>query len=133
MEFGSNRAGSTLDSVRHKRRGEVPRPATASARDVDARGSWGERGCALRSTFTGTFTEARWHSTSIPRSRDTGSLAPKTTSELTRQSETLGRLVHETLTQNASRAEVEKELRTRFGFQDFHIQLSLDGVLAERR
>jgi cyclase len=46
---------------------------------------------------------------------------------------TLGRRVHEMLTKNASRAEVEKELRTRFGFEDFHIQLSLDGVLAELR
>jgi glyoxylase-like metal-dependent hydrolase (beta-lactamase superfamily II) len=43
----------------------------------------------------------------------------------------LGRRVHEMLTKNASRAEVEKELRSRFGFQDFHLQLSLDGVMAE--
>jgi cyclase len=46
---------------------------------------------------------------------------------------TLGRRVHEMLAKNASRAEVEKELRSRFGFQDFHIQLSLDGVMAELR
>jgi len=46
---------------------------------------------------------------------------------------TLGRRVHEMLTKNAPRAEVEKELRSRFGFQDFHIQLSLDGVMAEMR
>ena len=46
---------------------------------------------------------------------------------------TLGRRVHEMLTKNASRAEVEKELRSRFGFQDFHIQLSLDGLMAELR
>ena len=46
---------------------------------------------------------------------------------------TLGRRVHEMLTKNASRADVEKELRSRFGFQDFHIQLSLDGLLAELR
>jgi glyoxylase-like metal-dependent hydrolase (beta-lactamase superfamily II) len=45
----------------------------------------------------------------------------------------LGRRVHEMLTKNAPRAEVEKELRSRFGFQDFHIQLSLDGLLAELR
>ena len=45
----------------------------------------------------------------------------------------LGRRVNEMLTKNASRAEVEKELRSRFGFQDFHIQLSLDGLLAELR
>jgi hypothetical protein len=37
------------------------------------------------------------------------------------------------LTKNATRAEVEKELRSRFGFQDFHIQLSLDGVMAEMK
>jgi glyoxylase-like metal-dependent hydrolase (beta-lactamase superfamily II) len=46
---------------------------------------------------------------------------------------TLGRRVHEMLTKNAPRAEIEKELRSRFGFQDFHIQLSLDGLLAELR
>jgi cyclase len=46
---------------------------------------------------------------------------------------TLGRRVHEMLAKNASRAEVEKELRSRFGFEDFHIQLSLDGLLAELR
>lgn len=45
----------------------------------------------------------------------------------------LGRRVHEMLSKNAPRAEVEKELRSRFGFQDFHIQLSLDGLLAELR
>jgi cyclase len=46
---------------------------------------------------------------------------------------TLGRRVQEMLTKKASRADVEKELRSRFGFQDFHIQLSLDGLLAELR
>lgn len=45
----------------------------------------------------------------------------------------LGRRVHEMLTKNAPRAEIEKELRSRFGFQDFHIQASLDGLLAELR
>lgn len=45
----------------------------------------------------------------------------------------LGQRVHEMLTKNATRAEVEKELRSRFGFEDFHIQLSLDGLLAELR
>jgi hypothetical protein len=37
------------------------------------------------------------------------------------------------LAKNAPRAEVEKELRSRFGFQDFHIQMSMDGLLAEMR
>ena len=46
---------------------------------------------------------------------------------------TLGRRVHEMLTKKAPRGEVEKELRSRFGFEDFHIQLSLDGLLAELR
>ena len=46
---------------------------------------------------------------------------------------TLGSRVHDMLAKNASRAEVEKELRSRFGFQDFHIQMSLDGLLAELR
>ena len=46
---------------------------------------------------------------------------------------TLGQRVHDMLAKNAPRADVEKELRGRFGFQDFHIQLSLDGLLAELR
>ena len=46
---------------------------------------------------------------------------------------TLGRRVHEMLTKNAPRAEIEKELRGRFGFEDFHIQASLDGLLVELR
>lgn len=61
---------------------------------------------------------------------------PTTKEELRKYRESLaalGRRVREMLTKNASRAEVEKELRSRFGFQDFHIQLSLDGLLAELR
>jgi glyoxylase-like metal-dependent hydrolase (beta-lactamase superfamily II) len=46
---------------------------------------------------------------------------------------TLGTRVHDMLAKNAPRAEVEKELRSRFGFQDFHIQMSMDGLLAEMR
>jgi len=45
----------------------------------------------------------------------------------------LGRRVVEMQSKKASRAEIEKELRGRFGFQDFHIQASLDGLLAEMR
>jgi glyoxylase-like metal-dependent hydrolase (beta-lactamase superfamily II) len=45
----------------------------------------------------------------------------------------LGRRVREMQAKNAPRAEIEKELRTRYGFQDFHIQMSLDGMLAELR
>ena len=45
----------------------------------------------------------------------------------------LGRRVHEMLTKNAPRGDIEKELRSRFGFEDFHIQASLDGLLAELR
>ena len=45
----------------------------------------------------------------------------------------LGRRVVEMQSKKASRAEIDKELRSRFGFQDFHIQLSLDGLLAELR
>lgn len=41
--------------------------------------------------------------------------------------------MNEMLTTKATRADVEKELRSRFGFEDFHIQLSLDGLLAELR
>lgn len=45
----------------------------------------------------------------------------------------LGRRVIEMQSKKASRADIEKELRSRFGFQDFHIQLALDGMLAELR
>ena len=45
----------------------------------------------------------------------------------------LGTRIHEMLTKKAGRAEVEKVLRTQFGFEDFHIQNSLDGLLAEMR
>jgi glyoxylase-like metal-dependent hydrolase (beta-lactamase superfamily II) len=45
----------------------------------------------------------------------------------------LGRRVIEMQSKKASRAEIEKELRSRFGFQDFHIQLALDGMIAELR
>ena len=45
----------------------------------------------------------------------------------------LGRRVVEMQSKKASRGEIEKELRSRFGFQDFHIQASLDGLLAEMR
>src|SRR5262245_18400389 len=39
----------------------------------------------------------------------------------------LGRRVIEMQSKKATRADVEKELRSRYGFQDFHIQLALDG------
>jgi glyoxylase-like metal-dependent hydrolase (beta-lactamase superfamily II) len=59
---------------------------------------------------------------------------PATKADLTKYRDNLtqlGRRVIEMQGKKASRAEIEKELRSRFGFQDFHIQLSLDGVLAE--
>jgi len=46
---------------------------------------------------------------------------------------TLVRRVVDMQAKKASRADVEKELRSRFGFQDFHIQLALDGMMAELR
>jgi glyoxylase-like metal-dependent hydrolase (beta-lactamase superfamily II) len=45
----------------------------------------------------------------------------------------LGRRVVEMQGKKATRADVEKELRARYGFQDFHIQAALDGMLAELR
>jgi cyclase len=45
----------------------------------------------------------------------------------------LGRRVVEMQSKKATRAEVEKELRSRFGFEDFHIGAALDGMLAELR
>ena len=45
----------------------------------------------------------------------------------------LGRRVIEMQSKKASRADIEKELRSRFGFEDFHIQLALDGMLVELR
>src|SRR5262245_55257254 len=61
---------------------------------------------------------------------------PTTKDELRKYREnlaTLGRRVIEMQSKKATRADVEKELRSRFGFQDFHIQLALDGMLAELR
>ena len=61
---------------------------------------------------------------------------PTTKADLTKYRDNLtqlGRRVIEMQSKKASRAEVEKELRSRFGFQDFHIQLALDGMLAELR
>ena len=46
---------------------------------------------------------------------------------------TLVRRVVDMQAKKASKADVEKELRSRFGFQDFHIQLALDGMMAELR
>ena len=46
---------------------------------------------------------------------------------------TLVRRVVDMQAKKATRADVEKELRSRFGFQDFHIQLALDGMMAELR
>jgi glyoxylase-like metal-dependent hydrolase (beta-lactamase superfamily II) len=61
---------------------------------------------------------------------------PATKGELAKYRDSLtalGRRVIEMQAKKASRAEVEQELRTRFGFQDFHIQLALDGMLVELR
>ena len=35
--------------------------------------------------------------------------------------------------QNRPRADIEKVLRTEFGFQDFHIMMSLDGLINEMK
>jgi glyoxylase-like metal-dependent hydrolase (beta-lactamase superfamily II) len=61
---------------------------------------------------------------------------PTTKAELQKYREdlaTLGRRVIEMQSKKASRAEIEKELRSRFGFEDFHIGAALDGMLAELR
>jgi len=46
---------------------------------------------------------------------------------------TLVRRVVDMQAKKATKADVEKELRSRFGFEDFHIQLALDGMMAELR
>jgi cyclase len=61
---------------------------------------------------------------------------PTTKAELQKYREdlaALGRRVIEMQTKKGTRAEIEKELRSRYGFEDFHIQLALDGMLAELR
>ena len=61
---------------------------------------------------------------------------PTTKEELRKYREmvaSLGRRVVEMQSKKASRADVEKELRSRYGFEDFHIQMSLDGLLSELR
>ena len=45
----------------------------------------------------------------------------------------LGRRVIDMQSKKATRADIEKELRSRYGFEDFHIQLALDGMMAELR
>lgn len=45
----------------------------------------------------------------------------------------LGSRVREMLAKKQPRAEIEKMLRSQFGFEDFHVQLSLDGLLVELR
>jgi glyoxylase-like metal-dependent hydrolase (beta-lactamase superfamily II) len=47
--------------------------------------------------------------------------------------QTLSTRVHDMLVQNRGRAEIEKMLRTDFKFADLHVQLSLDGMMAELR
>lgn len=43
----------------------------------------------------------------------------------------LRRTIHQMLSQGASRADVEKYVRERFGFLDFHVNMSLDGLINE--
>jgi glyoxylase-like metal-dependent hydrolase (beta-lactamase superfamily II) len=45
----------------------------------------------------------------------------------------IGTRVHDMLSKKASRTEVEQVLRKQFGFEDFHVQMSLDGLLVELR
>jgi glyoxylase-like metal-dependent hydrolase (beta-lactamase superfamily II) len=45
----------------------------------------------------------------------------------------LQQMTHEMLQQNRTRDEVATMLRNEFGFQDFHVQASLDGLLVEMR
>src|SRR5688572_17178542 len=61
---------------------------------------------------------------------------PATRGDLTKYRDSLNTLVSRVVdmqSKKATRADVEKELRSRFGFQDFHIQLALDGMLVELR
>ena len=61
---------------------------------------------------------------------------PATKGDLTKYRDSLNTLVSRVVdmqSKKATRADVEKELRSRFGFEDFHIQLALDGMLAELR
>jgi glyoxylase-like metal-dependent hydrolase (beta-lactamase superfamily II) len=61
---------------------------------------------------------------------------PATRQDLARFRDTTSTLrtrVHEMLVKNRPRPEIEKMLRSDFGFQDFHVQLSLDGLLVELR
>lgn len=45
----------------------------------------------------------------------------------------IGTRVHDMLVSKGTREQVEKTLRSEFGFEDFHIQMSLDGLLVELR
>ena len=46
---------------------------------------------------------------------------------------TLRNRVHDMLVANKTKAEIEKMLRSDFHFADLHIQVSLDGMMAELR
>jgi len=46
---------------------------------------------------------------------------------------TLRTRVHDMLSQNKARADIEKMLRSEFHFADLHVQLSLDGLMSELR
>ena len=61
---------------------------------------------------------------------------PGSKADLAKYRETLTTLVRRVVdmqAKKATKADVEKELRGRFGFEDFHIQLALDGMMAELR
>jgi glyoxylase-like metal-dependent hydrolase (beta-lactamase superfamily II) len=45
----------------------------------------------------------------------------------------LRELVSEMVRQNKSRADIETAMRSEFGWQDFHVQMALDGLISEMR
>ena len=54
-------------------------------------------------------------------------------SEARASSQRMTEMLTQMVKQNRSRADIEKVLRTEFGFQDFHIMMSLDGLINEMK
>ena len=116
-------------SIARSRPATCSRPARGTPQLVDYTGGgsakeWTatRRPRCSRSTSRPSF---RATATSRTTGRHAASIAPRTQ----RMTELVTRMVR----QNKSRADIEAVMRTEFGFQDFHVQRSLDGLVNEMR
>jgi glyoxylase-like metal-dependent hydrolase (beta-lactamase superfamily II) len=100
------------------------------------------RGCLSSSTTPAPGSAREWPATLegvLALDFDTvipGHGKPTTKQDLRKFRDTIVTLrsrVHEMLVKNQPRPEIEKMLGSDFGFQDLHVQASLDGLLVELR